>query len=71
MRVQRRELMWSVTEEILRRVELLGIDRILGQIDVGDLPLTMTNESVVLFMTKALPAAKRETAASEPARRGA
>ena len=61
----------QVTEEILKRVELLGIDRFLGQIDVGNLPLTMINESLELFMTEVLPVVKRETATSTPARRGA
>ncbi len=61
----------QVTEEILKRVELLGIDRFLGQIDVGNLPLNMINESLELFMTEVLPVVKRETAASTPALRGA
>ena len=61
----------QVTEEILKRVELLGIDRFLGQIDVGNLPLNMINESLELFITEVLPVVKRETAASTPALQGA
>ncbi|MFJ6359325.1 LLM class flavin-dependent oxidoreductase [Pseudarthrobacter oxydans] len=52
----------QVTEEILKRVELLGIDRFLGQIDVGNLPNAMINESLELFMTEVVPVVKRETA---------
>ncbi|WP_411732439.1 LLM class flavin-dependent oxidoreductase [Paeniglutamicibacter sp.] len=60
----------QVIEEIMKRVELLGIDRFLGQIDVGNLPWNMVNESLELFMTEVLPVVKRETAAV-PAPRGA
>jgi probable LLM family oxidoreductase len=56
----------QVTEEILNRVELLGIDRFLGQIDVGNLPWPMINESLELFMTEVLPVLKRETATATP-----
>lgn len=59
----------QVTEEILQRVELLGIDRFLGQIDVGNLPWPMINESLELFMTEVLPVVKRETATAAPAPR--
>jgi probable LLM family oxidoreductase len=56
----------QVAEEILKRVDLLGIDRFLGQIDVGNLPWTMINESLDLFMTEVLPIVKRETAPAAP-----
>ncbi|MGX1163588.1 putative LLM family oxidoreductase [Arthrobacter sp. SLBN-100] len=59
----------QVTEEILKRVELLGIDRFLGQIDVGNLPPAMINESLELFITEVLPVLKRETATATPAPR--
>lgn len=61
----------QVIEEIMKRVELLGIDRFLGQIDVGNLPWNMVNESLELFMTEVLPVIKRETAAAVPVLRGA
>jgi probable LLM family oxidoreductase len=54
----------QVIDEIMKRGELLGIDRFLGQIDVGNLPWTMINDSLELFMTEVLPAIKKETAAS-------
>lgn len=50
----------------MKRVELLGIDRFLGQIDVGNLPWTMINDSIELFMTEVLPVIKRETAPTAP-----
>lgn len=53
----------QVIDEILERVELLGIDRFLGQIDVGNLPWHMVEDSLELFMTDVLPVVKRETAA--------
>lgn len=52
----------QVIDEILKRVELLGIDRWLGQIDVGNLSWPVMNESLDLFMTEVLPVVKRETA---------
>jgi probable LLM family oxidoreductase len=55
----------QVVDEILKRVELLGIDRFLGQIDVGNLPWAMINDSLELFMTEVLPVIRKETAASE------
>jgi hypothetical protein len=59
----------NFTVVILKRVELPGIDRLLGQIDVGNLRLTMIIESLDLFMTEVLPIVKRETAAAAPAPR--
>jgi probable LLM family oxidoreductase len=49
----------QVTEEILKRVELLGISRFLGQIDVGNLPFHMIQDSLELYITEVLPAVKR------------
>jgi alkanesulfonate monooxygenase SsuD/methylene tetrahydromethanopterin reductase-like flavin-dependent oxidoreductase (luciferase family) len=54
----------QVIDQIMQRVELLGIDRFLGQIDVGNLPWTMINDSLDLFMTDVLPVIKKETAPS-------
>jgi probable LLM family oxidoreductase len=60
----------QVIDEMMKRVELLGIDRFLGQIDVGNLPWTMINDSLELFMTEVLPVIKRETATTAaPVRR--
>lgn len=53
----------QVVDEIMKRVELLGIDRFLGQIDVGNLPWHMVDDSLELFMTEVLPVVRRETAA--------
>ncbi|MET8217338.1 LLM class flavin-dependent oxidoreductase [Streptomyces hirsutus] len=49
----------QVTEEILKRIELLGISRFLGQIDVGNLPFHMIQDSLELYITEVLPAVKR------------
>lgn len=52
----------QVIDAIMRRVELLGIDRFIGQIDVGNPPWTMTLESLELYMTEVAPVIRRETA---------
>jgi len=54
----------QVIDAIMRRVELLGIDRFMGQIDVGNLPWSMTRESLELYMTEVAPVLKRETTAA-------
>lgn len=51
----------QVIDAIMRRVELLGIDRFLGQIDVGNLPWSMTLDSLELYMTEVAPVIRRET----------
>ena len=51
----------QVIDAIMRRVELLGIDRFMAQIDVGNLPWAMTRESLELYMTEVAPVIKRET----------
>lgn len=51
----------QVIDAIMRRVELLGIDRFMGQIDVGNLPWAMTRESLELYMTEVAPVIRRET----------
>lgn len=52
----------QVIDAIMLRVELLGIDRFLGQIDVGNLPWQMTLDSLELYMTEVAPVLRRETA---------
>jgi len=52
----------QVIDAIMRRVELLGIDRFTGQIDLGNLPWAMTRESLELYMTEVAPVVKKETA---------
>jgi probable LLM family oxidoreductase len=52
----------QVIDAIMQRVELLGIDRFMGQIDVGNLPWAMTSESLELYMTEVAPVIRRETA---------
>jgi probable LLM family oxidoreductase len=52
----------QVIDAIMRRVELLGIDRFMAQIDVGNLPWAMTRESLELYMTEVAPVVKREAA---------
>jgi alkanesulfonate monooxygenase SsuD/methylene tetrahydromethanopterin reductase-like flavin-dependent oxidoreductase (luciferase family) len=53
----------QVIDAIMRRVHLLGIDRFIGQIDVGNPPWRMTLESLELYMTEVAPVIRRETAA--------
>lgn len=55
----------QVIDAIMRRVELLGIDRFMGQIDVGNLPWSMTMESLELYMTEVAPVIRRETGTVE------
>jgi alkanesulfonate monooxygenase SsuD/methylene tetrahydromethanopterin reductase-like flavin-dependent oxidoreductase (luciferase family) len=52
----------QVIDAIMRRVELLGIDRFLGQIDVGNLPWPMIQSSLELYMTEVAPVIRQETA---------
>jgi probable LLM family oxidoreductase len=52
----------QVIDAIMQRVELLGIDRFMGQIDVGNLPWSMTSESLELYMTEVAPVIRQETA---------
>ncbi len=52
----------QVIDAIMLRVELLGIDRFLGQIDVGNLPWEMTLGSLELYMTEVVPVLRKETA---------
>jgi alkanesulfonate monooxygenase SsuD/methylene tetrahydromethanopterin reductase-like flavin-dependent oxidoreductase (luciferase family) len=54
----------QVIDAIMRRVELLGIDRFMAQIDVGNLPWAMTRESLELYMTEVAPVVRRETQAT-------
>jgi len=54
----------QVVDAIMRRVELLGIDRFIGQIDVGNPPWQMTLGSLELYMTEVGPVIRHETAAS-------
>lgn len=58
----------QVIDAIMRRVELLGIDRFMGQIDVGNLPWSMTLDSLELFMTEVAPVVRRETGPADPRR---
>ena len=53
----------QVIDAIMLRVELLGIDRFIAQIDVGNLPWSMTLNSLELYMTEVAPVITRETAA--------
>lgn len=56
----------QVIDAIMRRVELLGIDRFMGQIDVGNLPWSMTLDSLELYMTEVAPVVRRETGTVQP-----
>jgi len=50
----------QVIDAIMLRVELLGIDRFMAQIDVGNLPWSMTLESLELYMTEVAPVIRKE-----------
>lgn len=50
----------QVIDAIMLRVELLGIDRFVAQIDVGNLPWAMTQRSLELYMTEVAPVVRRE-----------
>ncbi|MCU1475708.1 MAG: class flavin-dependent oxidoreductase [Subtercola sp.] len=52
----------QVIDAIMRRVELLGTDRFTAQIDVGNLPWSMTRSSLDLYLTEVAPVVKREAA---------
>ena len=52
----------QVIDDIMLRVELLGIDRFLAHIDMGYLPWEMVSESVELFASEVAPVIRRETA---------
>ncbi|WP_298228922.1 LLM class flavin-dependent oxidoreductase [Gryllotalpicola sp.] len=54
----------QVVDAIMLRVELLGIDRFVGQIDAGNPPWAMTAESLELYMTEVAPVIRRETASA-------
>jgi len=56
----------QVIDAIMRRVDLLGIDRFIGQIDAGNPPWAMTRESLELYMTEVVPVLRRETAPVAP-----
>jgi hypothetical protein len=47
----------------MHRVELLGIDRFIGRVNVGNLPWSMTQDSLELFMTVVAPVLRRATRA--------
>lgn len=53
----------EVIDRILTQRELLGIDRYIGQIDAGGLPLALAQESLELFITDVAPVIRRETQA--------
>ena len=52
----------QVIDAIMHRVELLGIDRFMAQVDVGNLPWAMTRDSLELYMTEVAPVVRQETA---------
>jgi alkanesulfonate monooxygenase SsuD/methylene tetrahydromethanopterin reductase-like flavin-dependent oxidoreductase (luciferase family) len=52
----------EVIDKILTHREVLGVERYIGQIDVGSLPFTMSAESLELYATEVAPVVRRETA---------
>jgi alkanesulfonate monooxygenase SsuD/methylene tetrahydromethanopterin reductase-like flavin-dependent oxidoreductase (luciferase family) len=53
----------QVIDKILTERELLGIDRFIGQIDLGGLPPDLVNRSIELLASQVAPAVCKETAA--------
>ena len=51
----------EVMDKIMNHRELLGIDRYVGQFDVGGMPFAMANESLELFATEVAPVVRQET----------
>jgi alkanesulfonate monooxygenase SsuD/methylene tetrahydromethanopterin reductase-like flavin-dependent oxidoreductase (luciferase family) len=51
----------EIIDGIMRHREVLGIDRYVGQFDVG-LPFDMANDSLQLFATEVAPVIRKETA---------
>lgn len=56
----------QVIDAIMRGVELLGIDQFIGQIDAGNPPWAVTQESLELYVTEVAPVLKRETGTNDP-----
>ncbi len=52
----------EVIDKILRHREILGVDRFVGQIEVGSLPGELVNASLELFADEVAPVLRRETA---------
>ena len=52
----------EVIDKILHHRELLGVDRYIGQIEVGSLPGDLVNASLELFADEVAPVLRRETA---------
>ncbi len=52
----------EVIDKILRHREILGVDRYVGQIEVGSLPGELVNASLELFAEEVAPVLRRETA---------
>lgn len=53
----------EVAEKLAARRELLGIDRVIGQIDLGGLPEASVRRSLELFATEVAPVLRAESAA--------
>ena len=54
----------EIIDKILLEREILGIDRFIGQIDLGGLPPRLVNRSIELLATEVAPALRQATAAS-------
>ncbi len=53
----------EIIDGILYHREALGVDRYVGQIEVGSMPESMVDSSLDLFVTEVAPVIRRETAA--------
>jgi alkanesulfonate monooxygenase SsuD/methylene tetrahydromethanopterin reductase-like flavin-dependent oxidoreductase (luciferase family) len=54
----------EIIDKILLEREILGIDRFIGQIDLGGLPPRLVNRSIELLATEVAPTLRKATAAS-------
>jgi len=54
----------EIIDKILTERDILGIDRFIGQIDLGGLPPHLVNRSIELLATQVAPAIRQETTPS-------
>jgi alkanesulfonate monooxygenase SsuD/methylene tetrahydromethanopterin reductase-like flavin-dependent oxidoreductase (luciferase family) len=51
----------EIIDKILAEREILGIDRFIGQIDLGGLPPDLVSRSIELLATEVAPVIRKET----------
>jgi alkanesulfonate monooxygenase SsuD/methylene tetrahydromethanopterin reductase-like flavin-dependent oxidoreductase (luciferase family) len=51
----------EIIDKILAEREILGIDRFIGQVDLGGLPPRLVHRSIELLATQVAPVIRKET----------